>query len=898
MAFRPVQNTGFRQVSTQTLSQPQQPKIPNPYINPIQTLSDAIPRIKSAATAGLENIKGGAERFKGGIKDVTGTFKEEDFTKGGRTGESRDISDRVAQFSWGLSKLGGGAGQVALTPFAAGIGAVQPELESSIKGYQEAFKLLPPDTQEKVKTSAKAIVDAVPEDVKEGTGNILYSLGLLSVPAQLRILKQTKNVVSPAVGTKAKATLTPKQINAAVEQGKVSATKGKELIKAGKEAQARGLATRPMEVTGKRLNTAVQDVNTRINTVGKQIGAKARQLGGDKATINTKATLKNFRKDLFGKNVRIDKKGTLDFSKSDLKGLSSTGKNTLQEQYNLYRKTGLTARELLANNRDLGHRLYAGSKEASFRGAEGILNNIRTGSVKAMNKQYPATVKLNAEYSELVKGIDEINRLAGASGIKSPQVLRRIFGQAAGQSKEAVLNLERLSKKYNIKSGLNLAKEAEFALEAEQALGVLPTSGLASQVGTTIPTSKVHAALKILEGLKGKVLGTKGKVLGTPEANLLKILKNPTGYTKPTIANKVLKALEQPIGKPVNPAIIKSLSKVVKDKKGAARFNEPIKKTTKNIAKKQKDIEGLERLLDRELSNSQLDLVNQQITLIKNKKPSFKISELLERELGNSQLDLVDQYVKLKMSLQKPFKLADLTAKPKAQTNLLKEAKKYKSADEFVSTFNKKYHQTGADAAKSIEKKGFKFDFQKAGANDPLPLGVNTKSSNAKIRLPNSSNQIGVHFDKNLKSLSFSNRKNAESYFYNHKKGSVYKKAIDKANKIDDLYESKLDIVEGKMDTRYKEIYKKGISAGDDITYQKLVKESKDVLREWEGVVNKQYRIAKGASTKILKDEGVEVFNILEDTGAFGKLTDNTIILNPSNIKTTSQLKDIWKQAN
>jgi len=313
-----------------------------------------------------------------------------------------------------------------------------------------------------------------------------------------------------------------------------------------------------MEITGKRMTSAVKDVDSQITNIGKQIGAKAQKLGGDTAQINTKSVLKSFTKSLQDKNIKI-KNGKLDFSSSDLKGLSSTGQTTLQEQYNLFRKVGVNARELLANNRDLGNRLFSGAKEAKFTGAEGILNKVRASSVNTMNKQYPDLKALNTQYSEMVKAYDSINHLAGAEGIKAPQVLRRIFGQAAGQSKEAVMELERIAKKYNIKSGLDIAKEAEFALEAEQALGVLPTSGLASQAVSAIPTSKVQVALKALEKFKGKIFGT-------PEQNLIKILENPTAFESSTMANKILKLLDQPIGTKVEATIIQGIKDVISSK--------------------------------------------------------------------------------------------------------------------------------------------------------------------------------------------------------------------------------------------------------------------------------------------------------------------------------------------
>ena len=40
-----------------------------------------------------------------------------------------------------------------------------------------------------------------------------------------------------------------------------------------------------------------------------------------------------------------------------------------------------------------------------------------------------------------------------------------------------------------------------------------------------------------------------------------------------------------------------------------------------------------------------------------------------------------------------------------------------------------------------------------------------------------------------------------------------------------------------------------------------------------------------------------EVLQINKDTGGFGRITDNTIILNPKLLKTKAQLTEIWNKA-
>ena len=319
-------------------------------------------------------------------------------------------------------------------------------------------------------------------------------------------------------GIREKLTLEERQIKAATEQAKISPERGKELVKSASKSSADDLAVRPTQIVGKQLNTTVTKLDNIKNQIGKKIGNFTKKIGADKAQVKTRGISNKLESGLKSSNVSI-KNGKLNFANSDLKGLPSTSKNLLQDQYILMRNSRLNPRDLLSNTRDLGNRLYAGAKNAEFAGAEKFFEQIRSMSSKALKKQYPQMADDFAQYSQLSNGLDDITRLAGQEGLKSSNVLRRLFGNASGQSTETIKLIEKLAKLYKLKQGQNIAKEANFAVVAEEVAGVKPPTSLTGQVDIPTKAGVVGKAIK---------LGAE-KVVGTPTENLLRLLNLQQG---------------------------------------------------------------------------------------------------------------------------------------------------------------------------------------------------------------------------------------------------------------------------------------------------------------------------------------------------------------------------------
>lgn len=224
---------------------------------------------------------------------------------------------------------------------------------------------------------------------------------------------------------------------------------------------------------------------------------------------------------------------------------------------------------------------------------------------------------------------------------------------------------------------------------------------------------------------------------------------------------------------------------------------------------------------------------------------------------------------------------------------LLNEARKYKSAEEFVNSYEQRFHQTSPESVQSIEQGGFILDKLGSGNSDVLPVGVNTKSHNRELLIQGKGAQLEVAFPKSANVKKFETRAQAESYFRMHDspEGLEYYRAYQKYNETDKKYAEILR----KEDDVQNELVKQ--KAGRKAILEHIDKQEK-IIDEWdkEGMVYSKKM--QEMATKIAKNEGIDVIEIAQDAGGFGRMTDNTIILNPELLKTKSQLTDIWKKAN
>jgi len=222
---------------------------------------------------------------------------------------------------------------------------------------------------------------------------------------------------------------------------------------------------------------------------------------------------------------------------------------------------------------------------------------------------------------------------------------------------------------------------------------------------------------------------------------------------------------------------------------------------------------------------------------------------------------------------------------------LIEEAKKYKTAEEFVAGQDIVYHQTSKEALEKISNEGFKIMRGTSSQGDILPMGINTKSSDGAIALPDEkSEQLQSFLPKDAKIKEFKNREEVEYFlqFQEENKDSFeYYQLLREQKKIDRDYGKEIDILENQ-------------EAGmNDEEYKTNLDKTGAVLEEWKAEYNKVGNKAAELGSKILQDLGWDAIKIKEDVGGlFGHaVTDNIIILKKDLAKTKAQLTDIWNKA-
>lgn len=227
--------------------------------------------------------------------------------------------------------------------------------------------------------------------------------------------------------------------------------------------------------------------------------------------------------------------------------------------------------------------------------------------------------------------------------------------------------------------------------------------------------------------------------------------------------------------------------------------------------------------------------------------------------------------------------------KAKLNQGLVEAAKAYPTFEEFLGAFQKRFHQTSFEAAKAIEEGGFLTKRGKSGYGDPLPVGVNTKGTDAKIGIQAADSQLEVFFDKAAKTMDFPNRDAVKKFLTNSAFGKRYTSLLSKMKQADAFFAAKINAMEAKANT----------FINDQERYGKALDAMDPVLAKWKTTVDDLGEKAAIEAKRIFKKIGVKAINISEDIGgAFGnKVTDNTIVLDESLLKTKEQMRKVYDMA-
>lgn len=180
---------------------------------------DGAQRVGQVIDTGIQNLQGAGQQIKTGAQNIGQAFTSPDtyVNENGVSvpsgGGGRDMMNRVSQAGMGIMDVASGAGQAALTPYIAPLGAVKQELGAAAEGYSEAWKALP----EKVKIVLKNVpvspmtpglswgdainqINSLPNDIKEVVMEGITAIsGAATVPTTIEMGKKAFNAADTAM---------------------------------------------------------------------------------------------------------------------------------------------------------------------------------------------------------------------------------------------------------------------------------------------------------------------------------------------------------------------------------------------------------------------------------------------------------------------------------------------------------------------------------------------------------------------------------------------------------------------------------------------------------------------------------------------------------------------------
>ncbi|MDB4567465.1 hypothetical protein N9104_01755 [Pseudomonadales bacterium] len=232
----------------------------------------------------------------------------------------------------------------------------------------------------------------------------------------------------------------------------------------------------------------------------------------------------------------------------------------------------------------------------------------------------------------------------------------------------------------------------------------------------------------------------------------------------------------------------------------------------------------------------------------------------------------------------------DTMAQQQEAQTLEQEALKYDSVEAFVeSQGTPLFHQTSKNTVGAIESGGFSLDHPLARQSDEqLPDGVFLKDTDSDISVggvDGETAQVQVFVD--LKNPLF-----VESRAH---LTSIMNRDVEYAQLRIDVVETDRRIAR-EVDALEPELIKAGKDK-NDTEYGRILDEQDKILDDGKIELNEKAALARARLTQLLKEQGYDGVVIKEDVGSFNRKVRTTVVLDPSAIKTTAQLTEIYNTA-
>jgi hypothetical protein len=294
-----------------------------------------------------------------------------------------------------------------------------------------------------------------------------------------------------------------------------------DIVKKSKEID--NFQSRPGDVVGKVVTDQLRFVKNIRKQAGKEVDFAAKNLKGQ--NIDFTESLNQFRKSLDDIGVKLADDGTLDFTKSDIRGLNQpiraienivdrmkqgarTGEGYMPDAYDLH-----TLKRFIDNNVQYGGR----GKEGIPAQVEGILKKLRRDVDGALDGKFKEYDLANTKYSDSVGAIKDLEGISrsldlGGSYADSNmgQLMRRIMSNAVSRNNvnSSVDQLYQVFTKYGGKTDNDPRVLMSFVNETERMFGSTTPMGFAGQQEQAFRQGLIQAGIgrRSIQDVAGQAL--------------------------------------------------------------------------------------------------------------------------------------------------------------------------------------------------------------------------------------------------------------------------------------------------------------------------------------------------------------------------------------------------------
>jgi hypothetical protein len=330
------------------------------------------------------------------------------------------------------------------------------------------------------------------------------------------------------------AGLSEQDITAITRQSNLDKKTAKQFLSAAKKAQVDRQATTPLKMVGDELRKFQKSFVGKLNSVGKKIGEEVKRLKFDRKIINTDGIKKQLQRELKQLGVRVDPKGKLDFTGSQIEGITAD-QTVLKFAWDKISKGKMNAGDMVNFYRNLGNRIFTGKAQQELSVAKTFANRVRRAVVDKVGEISPQIKALNKQFTRLSDLDDKLKPLIGQTGEKAPQFVRRAFSNVGELPARTLKDVDKIAKEFGLKFGKDILNKGDLALAAENAVGLTRTTGLEGILSRTVGEGKAGLVRKGIQKAEEALVGT-------PEENFLRLLQSPEAV-EPFILKKALTAL-------------------------------------------------------------------------------------------------------------------------------------------------------------------------------------------------------------------------------------------------------------------------------------------------------------------------------------------------------------------